>query len=38
MLWAPNYDDGYTNYRKLTAGYVRRVRWTQRCPVLASPR
>lgn len=24
--WALNYDDGYTNYRKITSGYVRCVR------------
>ncbi len=26
VRWALNYDDGYTNYRKLTTGYVRCVR------------
>lgn len=26
MTWALNYDDGYTNYRRITAGYARCVR------------
>ncbi|EFH30745.1 predicted protein [Streptomyces pristinaespiralis ATCC 25486] len=35
---ALNYDDGCPDNRRPTAGYVRCVLWTQRCPVLAGPR
>lgn len=37
MRRALNYDDP-TNCRKLTTGYVRSVRRTHQCPVLAGPR